>query len=34
VPTYSSGGLLYAFEEGGTFQEVHHLDGRSVAQRA
>jgi RHS repeat-associated protein len=33
VPTYSSEGLLYALEEGGTFQEVFYLAGRPVAQR-
>jgi RHS repeat-associated protein len=33
VPTYSSEGLLYALETGGTFQEVFYLAGRPVAQR-
>jgi hypothetical protein len=33
LPTYSFDGLLYALEEGGTFQEVLYLAGRPVAQR-
>jgi hypothetical protein len=33
IPTYSSEGLLYALESGGTFQEVFYLAGRPVAQR-